>query len=65
MNSKSKELDFKSLVDPSLWRDYESFIKDIDKKLEEDIRKSIEKRKELRRQLLSDPKLRNMIRPRK
>jgi hypothetical protein len=65
MNNESRELDFKSLVDPSLWKDYESFIKDIDKKLEEDIRKSIEKRKELRKQLLSDPKLRSMIRPRK
>ena len=59
-----KELDFKSLVDPSLWKDYDTFFQQIDKELEQDIRKSIEMRKELRKKLLSDPKLRERIRPR-
>ena len=62
---KSKELDFKSLVDPSLWKDYETFIETADSKLEDDIRKSINKRKELRKKLLSDSKLRKRIRPQK
>ncbi|MEM2130167.1 MAG: hypothetical protein QXZ70_06175 [Candidatus Bathyarchaeia archaeon] len=65
MSNKSKELDFKSLVDPSLWKDYETFIRSADKRLEEDIKKSINKRKELRKILLEDPQLKQRIRPRK
>jgi hypothetical protein len=65
MGNESKELDFKRLVDPSLWKDYETFIQGADKRLEDDIRKSLEKRKELRKKLLSDPQLRGRIRPKK
>jgi len=65
MGGESKELDFKSLVDPSLWKDYETFIKGADVRLEDDIRKSLDKRRELRKKLLSDPQLRGRIRPRK
>ena len=61
--NEKKELDFKDLVDPSLWKDYESFIEVTDRELEQDIRKSIELRKELRKRLLSDPNLRKKIRP--
>ena len=63
MLSERKELDFKSLVDPSLWKDYDDFFQQIDKELEQDIRKSIEIRKKLRAKLLSDPELRERIRP--
>lgn len=63
MAEKPKELDFRSLVDPALWKDYETFIQGADIRLEEDIKKSMEKRKELRKELLSDPKLRERIRP--
>jgi hypothetical protein len=65
MAEKPKELDFKSLVDPALWTDYETFIKNEDARLEDDVKQSMEKRKELRKVLLSDPKLRERIRPRK
>jgi len=47
-----KELDFKSLADPSLWKDYETFIQDEDVRLEDDIRKSLDKRRQLRKELL-------------
>jgi len=64
MGNESKELDFKSLVDPSLWKDYETFIQGADARLEDDIRKSLDMRKQLREKLLSDPQLRERIRPR-
>lgn len=60
----SKVLDFKSLVDPSNWEDYETFIQRIDTKMEHDIQKSQEKRMELREKLLKDPEIRSRIRPR-
>jgi hypothetical protein len=47
MSNESKELDFKRLVDPSLWKDYETFIQGADKRLEDDIRKSLEKKKDI------------------
>lgn len=64
MGGESKELDFKSLVDPSLWKDYETFIKGADVRLEDDIRKSLDKRRQLRKKLLSDPQLRERLWPR-
>jgi len=62
-DSETKELDFRSLVDPSLWKDYDSFIKSTDEELEQDLRKSIDIRKKLREKLLGDPKLKERIRP--
>lgn len=50
-----KELDFKSLVDPSLWKDCETVIQDEDVRLEDDIRKSLDKRRQLRKELLRAP----------
>jgi hypothetical protein len=64
VSKKSKELDFKSLADPSLWKDYETFIQSADQNLEDDIKKSIDKRKQLRKILLEDPQLQQRIRPR-
>lgn len=61
--SERRELDFKTLVDPSLWKDYDSFVKSTGEQLERDLRKSIELRRKLREELLKEPKLKERIRP--
>jgi hypothetical protein len=56
---------FKDLVDPSLWKDYDTYVKEADGQLEKDVVASLEIRKKLREELLQDPEFKNKIRPKK
>jgi len=52
---------FADLVDPTKWKDYDTFMIGMDEAIESDIRRSLEYRRELRRILLADPQLRARI----
>jgi hypothetical protein len=60
----SKKFDFGELVDFSNWKDFDSFMQDFDKRLDKDIKKSLEIRRKLRKKLLANPKIKQAIRPR-
>lgn len=61
----SKDFDFERLVDLSNWTDFDTFMQDFGERLDQDIKKSIDIRRKLRKTLLSNPKIRKTIRPRK
>ena len=61
----SKDFDFERLVDLSNWTDFDTFMQDFGERLDRDVKKSIDIRRKLRKALLSNPKIRKAIRPRK
>jgi len=53
--------DFKEIVSDKNWQPFEEFIENVDKKIEEDMDKSLKKREEYRKFLINDLKLRDHV----
>lgn len=53
--------DFKDIVQSEHWQEFEKFIQDADKKMEEDLEKSLKKREEYRKYLIEEKHLRENV----